>query len=568
MNIFLTFSNFFIFFLLYSYFFNFVGKNFLSISKSNFEKNFLALLFISLIVVIINFFYPINLFIRVVFLSVLLCVTIINFKKNYKLKIAISLILSFITILYLINTRHNDDTIMYHLPYTAILNDHKIIIGISNIHERFGWITLLQYSNAIFNFNFIDKNFLNISIFLFHFTVIGFFLEQIYKNINSYKKINILTLYSIFVIFALLIKYSRFTEWSNDHLGNLLTFLITFKALEILINTEQKDKMNNVFILYLYIAFLITIKNSYLLYLMVIPLIILINKHNLKIFFQSVPILISSTIVFIWLLKNILVSGCLVYPIKHTCFNFAWSTLNTDSPSNVEKTYNGSNAWAKAWPDRNKKIKIHKGQYSSEYESYSKNIKYWFPAWKTKHLYKIIEYISLFIILMLANMLYLRAKFTSNKYKNSFDSNINNINIYFISYFFITIIIWFFQLSLLRYGATYILNFIFFLFANEYLKIFEQMSKIQIKKFIKIMLAILFIVYLGKNTPRLINKNSVYNLPQNFRQEALETIKFNDLKIYFAKENVCMYSPSPCTHKKIEKNISVNKKKKYYIIKY
>ena len=40
---------------------------------------------------------------------------------------------------------------MYHLPYTKIINDNKIIFGISNIHFRFGHTSILQYLNAIFN---------------------------------------------------------------------------------------------------------------------------------------------------------------------------------------------------------------------------------------------------------------------------------------------------------------------------------------------------------------------------------------------------------------------------------
>ena len=68
------------------------------------------------------------------------------------------------------------------------------------------------------------------------------------------------------------------------------------------------------------------------------------NKLNIKILF--IFIFLAS-----WLLKNILVSGCFLYPLKVTCLdNLKWS--------NIEKTEHVSSvseAWAKGWSDFRKK---------------------------------------------------------------------------------------------------------------------------------------------------------------------------------------------------------------------
>ncbi len=46
------------------------------------------------------------------------------------------------------------DAGLYHLPFTQILNEHKIILGLSNLHSRFGHISIMQYLSAS-NLNYI-----------------------------------------------------------------------------------------------------------------------------------------------------------------------------------------------------------------------------------------------------------------------------------------------------------------------------------------------------------------------------------------------------------------------------
>ena len=37
------------------------------------------------------------------------------------------------------------DAGLYHLPFTKILNEEKLILGLSNLHFRFGHTSILQY---------------------------------------------------------------------------------------------------------------------------------------------------------------------------------------------------------------------------------------------------------------------------------------------------------------------------------------------------------------------------------------------------------------------------------------
>ena len=71
-----------------------------------------------------------------------------------------------------------------------------------------------------------------------------------------------------------------------------------------------------------------------------------------------------------WLVKNILTTGCLIYPMPITCFELAWTNFNYES--NVYEVAVGSEAWAKDWSNQknnilmptNEKIYAHRCFYS------------------------------------------------------------------------------------------------------------------------------------------------------------------------------------------------------------
>ena len=109
---------------------------------------------------LINFFSSLNLYINTIVFFLLFFYFFWNIYKNksdIKNLVIDIILISVITALsiYLSNI-NRPDAGLYHLPYTKILNDFKIIFGLSNIHFRFGHTSLIQYSNA-FNYNFLFK---------------------------------------------------------------------------------------------------------------------------------------------------------------------------------------------------------------------------------------------------------------------------------------------------------------------------------------------------------------------------------------------------------------------------
>ena len=100
-----------------------------------------------------NFFVPLNLIYNsIIFLIITIVGVKLNFFKNNKKEIIkksfIVASISFLIIIY--SNVNRPDAWLYHLPYSNILNEHKIILGVANIHERFAHISIFQYISSFF----------------------------------------------------------------------------------------------------------------------------------------------------------------------------------------------------------------------------------------------------------------------------------------------------------------------------------------------------------------------------------------------------------------------------------
>ena len=115
------------------------------------------------------------------------------------------------------------DGFLYHLPYSQIINDHKIIIGLSNLHFRFGHISIFQYISSFFVNSFYSKNGLLVPISL----VPSFFYIYCVKKfiIDFDNKKNRLNSYFIFLFFVISVyAFSRYSGWGRCSSSYILFF--------------------------------------------------------------------------------------------------------------------------------------------------------------------------------------------------------------------------------------------------------------------------------------------------------------------------------------------------------
>ena len=105
-----------------------------------------------------------------------------------------------------------------------------------------------------------------------------------------------------------------------------------------------------------------------------------------------------------WLIKNLLTTACIIYPINSTCISsLPWSSHDTNySPKIVSIS---SEAWAKAFPDR-KDIDRNEAEHLSDSQ--------WITGWLENHFQTVINnLIPLLIIGLLIGILNFK-KFKTN----------------------------------------------------------------------------------------------------------------------------------------------------------
>ena len=100
--------------------------------------------------------------------------------------------------------------------------------------------------------------------------------------------------------------------------------------------------------------------------------------------YKNLKILFSIIFILLWIIKNVMISGCLVFPISILCFD-SLSYVNIDLIKNFEIL---SESWSKDWPNRtDKAIKM-----STFNESFN-----WFQIWYNNHFNFIIKIFSIYI---------------------------------------------------------------------------------------------------------------------------------------------------------------------------
>ena len=88
-------------------------------------------------------------------------------KKNILILIGVSLLL----IPFVLNVEIGHDAGLYHVPFQTWIKNHKITIGLSNLHTRYALTSAYDYLSSMFWIN----NFFTINAFLQSCFLIIFF---------------------------------------------------------------------------------------------------------------------------------------------------------------------------------------------------------------------------------------------------------------------------------------------------------------------------------------------------------------------------------------------------------
>jgi hypothetical protein len=303
------------------------------------------------------------------------------------------------------------------------------------------------------------------------------------------------------------------------------------------------------------IAIFLFAAKPFMFLIILLPLLFFLYLKNKKELFKTKLFYLNSFFLILWILKSIIISGCIIYPIDKTCFK---SLKIYDEEKTIIEAKSGE-AWAKGW--------INQETVTLNFEEYNQNFN-WVHTWKKVHLKKIIEKLLPYIIFITIFLTVLI--FQDKKNYKKLPSEINFI---FLISIFLTLV-WFLKFPLYRYGASFIAMSIICIFTYliYYSKLIPKINNLV--KIFKIFIFICIIAFMIKNFLR-INKNltefnnkiwpDIYSEGGDYKINDFKLIK-NDKKelYYFSSGKLCMYSRAPCSNYLI-KNLNMDIEKGYNI---
>ena len=320
-----TFHSLLFIFISYSHGIIFLKKLFKTkINYNFFEVCLIGLLITLTISPLINFLIPLNDFFIVLNLLLLIIFFIFNKKiyyENIKLDYRIFILVFFLVQVNIYGSGFSDDLDHYH--YSSITNSDEMnfIWGNSFLHPLYGTSSIWLTGHSYFNFDY--SRLIDIHVFngLLLFLIISLFLSEIDFSI---KKNFFFNKFLFVILMFIVVKYTRIKEFGIDRPAIILfCFLIYYYYKFYLINKNNKH-LEKFAIFFLISLTIVSIKITYL-PVLVIPFFIFLQerKNILKIDYQYLLILFPA---FVFLFKNMLSSGCLVYPLEITCLKFlSWS---------------------------------------------------------------------------------------------------------------------------------------------------------------------------------------------------------------------------------------------------
>tara|TARA_X000000950_G_scaffold184947_1_gene223992 strand:+ start:9363 stop:10979 length:1617 start_codon:yes stop_codon:yes gene_type:complete len=462
-------------------------------NKNNFniyEINIYGLIFTGFLSQFLIFIFPLKFFFLYInfFLIILFLYKIKkkNFKRIFDTKLELIFIILFflLCIVQVYASGFSDDLNHYHGSYIGNTDNSNLIIGMNFLHNHFGFSSIWLILNSYFNFDGIYLQEIHIFNAIIFFSVISFLIKEIFL-FEKKNKVDIYILWLSTALIFLIIKFTRLKEFGIDR-GGVLVFIF---LISIAVRNVKKIENENIFILSLICLFLTLIKITYV-FSFIIPIIFIFRNKNFN-FLRSKYFLILCFLFIISISKNVLISGCFIYPFEFTCVkDLSWNSedhfknllLDIEASTKNFNQYNGSF------------IK----------EEYIKNFS-WFKTWINRNYEELLNIVLTSLLVVLSLNIFIK----NDKYQK-FKIKIDGTTLIFI-FLFLLNLIFFIKAPVIRYHQV-----LFILFAANVSFIFFNPKKFNLKPFsLLICLCLLF------NFTKNINRIS----KENFKNEPLKYIK-------------------------------------------
>lgn len=494
----------------------------------------LGIVSVSIITTMLSFF--INIGITANIILILLSMGSLFFqRKSYqsqlnKIKIALSqvniliyfviAIVFFVVIVKSAQQSRLTDEGYYYMQFIKWIETYPVVPGLGNLEDRFAFNSNWHTVSALFSFSYLFKTpFYDLNGFLVLFCCIYFSngINNIIKNKSDFV-VNILKAFAVIFLFR-----TQLTASSTDIPSIFFSLLALILIFEKIFLKEFNIYDNNSLIIILLVLYVITVKfSSVFISLFVIYHFILIYNENKSFLIKHGlhSLFIFSILIIPWLVKNIIISGYLIYPVYFIdLFDFDWKIVK----ETAKLQYYYVEVFAK---------NISEKKTASEYAELS--IIKWLPIWFEKlNLNDRFFFLASIPALIISVFYSFRKKFASVDLK------------IVLSILLVCIIIWLFKNPAFRFGWQYFYIIIFLAFAFVLDHIYEK-NKFIAKAIITftLSLGLFWISYRTIYEFRYIKENLIIYQAKT-RKKASETIIIDNHKFYLSNEP-CWDTSIPC----------------------
>jgi hypothetical protein len=449
----------------------------------------LGLVILNFLVDIIALFAPINVFSQG-FIEVLACTVFLVLwkKKHITLKIKYSnttwlekifyLLYGYIFIYTCIRcfypTSHYDEG-LYYIQHVRWIQNYGFVPGLANLHLRLGFNSNWHNLAVLFDYPFLSKNFFN-DLNGFLFLVFGAYCWTGIIQLFS-KKYTLTVLLKTFTFVSLIYPNPYFFSAHNGIFINTISAdwaSFIFVATTFILFIEGHEKTNEEYSFYLFVmvifavyCFSIKIANIAVIGLILYAFIWLWMKKMYKL---SLFLTVIAVISFIpWLVSNLILSGCLLFPVSFLQIN----ALEWAVPKHIVENFaQETKIWAKTAGAVNVYSKL----------TFKDLVIYWYnkqEAWLKIFYPSVIMIMFILILFLCYELIRLKDRFLS-MYGNIIPIVFSSI---------LGIIFWFFTAPDFRFGAIYIIFIVI-------LTVSLIIQKVKNIKYFKEIVVIMSIVYM------------------------------------------------------------------------
>jgi len=421
--------------------------------------------------------------------------------------------------------KNHDDFSYYHLTYSLGLTENKIQLGLGNIGHGPRHHSSLFYLNSLIFLPHI-KFYLFHSIGLITLTFVNFICLGFIMNKKKFKNFDYIYIFYLLVFAYINVKFYRISEYGTDIAAQLIVLvLIPLVLITIKKNLHKSEFKSNTQLLILFICYVLTVKAYFVVYSLFLFLIIIIfykRSYLIRLFLISRTTIIAALTFVLFSLVNLSYTGCIIYPLKETCFSkkIPWSL----SQKEVQKMKMWFEQWSKGGASPHHRVE--------NPEKYIKGFN-WLKGWTDIYFFnKGLE--NLLLILFLSVLFIIIFYRNKKKFPESFDKNIYKI-------LFVILILfseWFYKHPALRYGGYSLLASLVFLPTS----LFLSNSPINIKTKRKMVTTLVVASLLIFNTRNIIRINKEINM-YNSDSFPLFYVPKGDSELINLNENINIYIP-------------------------